>query len=1393
MEDPEADPDRRGPVLDPEEVVSDISMIQDSVGHFASTGAVGHLDNAILLTRMLISDLGVYAGTPIAGSNPVLGVDAVVANIVVFQETFSRFTTTGEANHLDDAIQLAEALLSDLQELRRTQPAPVDGLEQAIREAGEIAAGTVVGDPGRGRILIDLCIGLNNKYAQLGVLGYLEEAIKWAREAVEATPSDHPDRAYVLVGLSTFLYNRYAHVGTREDLEEPVRLAQEAVVATAKDHPERAGRLNNLCIFLQGRYERFRAMEDLERAIKASEEALETTPPGHPSRLSILNNLGNFLQDKYSRLGKLEDLENGIRRVEEAAAATPLDHPDRASVLQNLSNSFHLRYTRFQAMEDLVQAIKWAEEVLAATPPDHSERANRLHNLGIYFNSKYTRLGALEDLQQAITWAGEAAQATPQSHPDRASRLHSLGNYLQERFMRLGTLEDLEESIKWAEQAVAATPPGHPDRASRLQNLANCHHSKFTQLSALEDLEQAVKWAEEAVKATPLDDLGRARRLSNLGVFLRSKYQRLGAVEDLEQVIKHVEEALAATPSDVNHPDRPGILQNLAGSLHSRYTRLGVVEDLEQAIRRTEEALEITPSDHPIRAKMLHNLSSFLQDRYKRSGALKDLDKSINRAEEALEATPPENGHNERATILSNLGNRLYNRYERFGALADLEKAIKLAEEALAATPPDHLDRAGKLNNLGNFLEDRYTRLGAVEDLEQAIKRAEEAVAAAPYGHHSRAGSLSNLGIRFHIKYERFGALEDLEKAVKLAEEALETTPPDHDHPDRPARLNNLSNALKDRYTQLGVPGDQEQAIKQAEAAAEATPVNHLDRPGILSNLGKELLMSGTANNFHRSISTFLEAWHSELSPPRYRIRAARFAAIAFGLLEQWQDAASILEGAVKLFTKISPRFLDRDDQEHMLSDRGFTRLAADAVAVALQAGAEPAHCLGLLELGRGIIMGLAIDYRSDLSELEMKNPELFVRFSSLRLEIDSPVAKDKYQSTEQHRRRRVQAIDEMEETLTDIRRLPGFGGFQLPPSSVDLMAMAVEGPIVILNSTRLRSDALIVTSSSIKALALPKLVYQEVNDRMPQVGGMVRGKRSTYPARNKKMADLLLWLWDAAVEPVLEELKLDVDSRIWWIGVGPLAMTPFHAAGDHSPGSTRNTLNRAISSYIPTIKALSYAREKEFNLLSGDSRLLLVTMPTTPGNKALKNATQEVENIISMVGDRATRLDHPSTASVMEELPSHHAIHFACHGVSDPNNPSNSHLLLLNDGGSETVDRLTVRRIASTNIKNAQLAYLSACSTADNASFALADESIHIASGFQLAGFSHVLATLWESNDIACRQVAGEFYSLLLDVHRHIDGHRKVGTAFHHAVATLRNQNPTQPLKWACFIHTGA
>lgn len=318
-------------------------------------------------------------------------------------------------------------------------------------------------------------------------------------------------------------------------------------------------------------------------------------------------------------------------------------------------------------------------------------------------------------------------------------------------------------------------------------------------------------------------------------------------------------------------------------------------------------------------------------------------------------------------------------------------------------------------------------------------------------------------------------------------------------------------------------------------------------------------------------------------------------------------------------------------------------------------------------------------------------------------------------------------------------------------------------------------------------------------------------------------MAEILLWLWEVAVEPVLEEVGIDI-TRVWWIGVGPLATAPFHAAGDHSPGSTRNTMSRVISSYIPTIKALMYATQKPLDLKSKDTRLLVVTMPTTPGGPAmpvigptlvtpqtnpvsalnppavqsltktwqpLQNVALEANDIIDAVNvTGTTQLECPTVAQVLESIPAHSVVHFACHGVSDCENPSDSHLVLCGNNSSEA-GKLTVGAISNMNIQNAQVAYLSACSSALNRSTKLANESIHIASGFQLAGFSHVLGTLWPSDDNACRKVAGEFYRILFN--GEVEGHRAVSSAFRRSVLGLREDLWSQPVKWVPFIHTGA
>lgn len=1143
---------------------------------------------------------------------------------------------------------------------------------------------------------------------------------------------------------------------------------------------------------------------EIDHPARSADGPASPAPSGDVTQLNqvdlllLLQALENIQRAILSGNKELEDTEAVILRAAHQVADICQDDPDRGLLWSNLANRFWSRYKRSGDPEDLLHVCKWGEETVAATAPDNPNRGNRLNNLGNWVDKKYCLFGAPEDLEQAIKCGEEAMAANP-NHPDRASRLSNLGGRLSRKYELLGSPDDLEQAIRRTEEALAGTTdsPEDPNRVAILNNLGNWFLIRYGLFGDPEDLEQAIKRSEEAVAATPSDNINQPGRLRNLGAALHSRYKRSGALGDLEKAIQLGEQAVAAVPP--SHPTRACMLSSYGASLRTKFERFGASGDIEQAIKWGEEAVEATFPGDPGRAGRLDSLGHWLHNRYQWFEALEDLGQAIKQGKEALAIAPP--NYVGRADIFGRLGVLFRSRYERLGAPQDFEQAIKLAEQAVVAAPPGHPARAGRLNELGIILARKH------EDLEWAIKQGKEEVAATTENHPERAGRLSKLGALIGRRNK------DLELAIKYCEEALAATAPRA--PFRVGLWSNLGTMFQTKYkdAQEVAPEDIsniEKAIRCREEALDATPLDHPLRAAMLNTLADLLIIryqqndSDNLDDFQHSICLSREAWNCKLSPPRDRITGARVAAVLLAFPESWQESSTLLEDAVKLLPNVSPRFLERDDQEHTLSN--YTRLAADAASMALQAGAEASHALRLLELGRGVIMGLLIDCRIDLSEsrLQVENPEFFNKFNRLRTQIDSPLATTPEGLADPHtRRQRLQEIHELEEILTHIRQLPSFEGFLLPPRSEDLMSMAEEGPIVILNSTVYRSDAIIVTSSGIKALELPGLLFKDVTKRMRQTRELVRGKRSTYPLRNKQMGEFLLWLWDAAVGPVLEELQLGDNSRtrIWWIGVGPLGMAPFHAAGDHSPGSTRNTLSRVISSYIPTIKALSYARQKKLEFGGPDSRLLLIAMPTTPTKNDLKNAIPEVERIGRVVKGQADRLDCPSADQVLEKLPSYHAIHFACHGISDAQKPSNSHLLLEKHDpsgpGSKpgTLDRLTVRTISTrlANIKNAQLAYHSACSTADNPSVVLADESIHIASGFQLAGFSHVLATLWESKDEACLQVAGDFYELLFNGQIAVEGHRKISSAFHHAVKKLRDKNLSQPLVWASFIHTGA
>jgi CHAT domain-containing protein len=167
----------------------------------------------------------------------------------------------------------------------------------------------------------------------------------------------------------------------------------------------------------------------------------------------------------------------------------------------------------------------------------------------------------------------------------------------------------------------------------------------------------------------------------------------------------------------------------------------------------------------------------------------------------------------------------------------------------------------------------------------------------------------------------------------------------------------------------------------------------------------------------------------------------------------------------------------------------------------------------------------------------------------------------------------------------------------------------------------------------------------------------------------------------------------------------------------------------------------------------------MLTTMAVTPGMRNLKGVVKERDEVLkSFSGCTTIELQEPHPKQVLECLKGCSIAHFACHGHADAFDPSNSGLVFkkqCEESEPPEAELMTVRDISLSNLDQAQIAYLSACSTAENGVTRLENESIHVVSAFNVAGFRHVIGCLWPSLDSICVTVAHEFYASLF---RHRD-----------------------------------
>ncbi|KAM6485126.1 CHAT domain-containing protein [Trichoderma sp. SZMC 28011] len=218
-----------------------------------------------------------------------------------------------------------------------------------------------------------------------------------------------------------------------------------------------------------------------------------------------------------------------------------------------------------------------------------------------------------------------------------------------------------------------------------------------------------------------------------------------------------------------------------------------------------------------------------------------------------------------------------------------------------------------------------------------------------------------------------------------------------------------------------------------------------------------------------------------------------------------------------------------------------------------------------------------------------------------------------------------------------------------------------------------------------------------------------------------------------------------------------------------------------------------------------------MVSMQDTPGlaSGSLPFAKREVDMLNDLCPQLQLTPVRPlqQKEHVLAHLPMCKLFHFAGHGSANLKDPSRS-CLLLEDWETNPLTMADVRD-SRLHEDPPFLAYLSACSTGANKAIPLADEGIHLVSAFQLAGFRHVIGTLWEVSDRHCVDIARILYKTLQEegmtdiavsrgLHRAIrmlrDGRNKDDSKEERDAKLLSSRPlaPTMDYLWVPYVHFG-
>jgi tetratricopeptide (TPR) repeat protein len=1122
----------------------------------------------------------------------------------------------------------------------------------------------------------------------------------------------------------------------------------------------------------------------------------------------------------------LPGLEQAILWTKQAWDLLPSDNPDLAVLLDTLASMIRERYQLTGKPCDLLEAIDVQRQCVELARSDNSKAGyygDFCGNQAFLLLEWYQRNGEEESLDKSLTLYQTAVDEGSKDEETQSTHLNGLALALRENYRKFSRLPDLEAALKSINKAKLL----YPRRPGYWLTSAQILHDIYEHTNKDEFLEKAITEAEEAYKFTH-DQNSSVEELAKVSNYLASvlsaRYARKGKVEDLEKGVRLARKVLGDTPK--SHPNYVRRSQILCHALQQLFERTGSLQHINESVTIAEDAMATQSFQDSLADQPMHysNLAKCLHSLYEANGDEECIRKAIEYGTKAI-SLPGRTADG--PIMLINLSLMYETRFTKRGAKADLDEAIRIISEAIKDARPREI--AWAMGNMAQMLQLKFLRERDPAVLATAAAVQSEALQRIPDDHPLQFALIHSSGDLAMLQHIAQPSIDLLRQVIAKGTACLEGS--DVSDYDKGTMLSGLAELNGLLYGSTHDPSVLDLAISRSE---EAVQLSHEQPSGSRRylHLGTMLLVRCHGGEDKDTLRAAIEAFRNGLnhrfSPLTVRYQCGHQAGYWLAAQQHWKEAAEVLQVVIELLPRISPREVEWDDQQSRL--RGLSNMTSLAASVCLEAGGTATDALTLLEAGRGLMARIAANLRFDLEGLDLVDHGMATRYLDLRnrlkiLESPLKVISNSYPKSWVYSpgadpvSRRLNIVKELDELETKIRKdVPGFENFLLPkpaksfPTLVKLLSHA----IVAFNVTQFRSDAFLVTATGISHLELPCLHWSDVRAMADMVVGPARitdGTMDTFHGRNMRLRDVLRSLWFYAVCPVLQKLDFlhsgsqDPLPHITWITSGIAGLLPFHAAGSSWGNGRENTASHVVSSYAPTFQAMEAGKDRSSRIRHETvENYVLVTMPTTTGWSPLRVASEvgRIQELLSATRiEKAQHLDTPSKQSVLDHLRQAAVVYFGCHADTDDADPSNGGLYLA-DGPDGKPMKLTVRDLADISIPQARLAYLSACSTAENRSQDLRDEVLHLAAMLQIVGFPHVVGTMWSADDAAANQVARVFFERILSQGQTEERGHEVdyALALHEATRLVREgragglrrkKNASDNVTvWAPFIHMG-